>query len=74
MKKHLEFKIQCELEKSERALTYGGLTAFGAVASYLIGLRLLPQTILAALLTYLFTGSRPTSVYAIIRTLPRDFK
>jgi hypothetical protein len=74
MNKNLEFKIQCQLERKERAFTYVGLSVFGAITSYLIGLRLVPQTLFTVLLTYLFTGSRPTSVFAIIKTLPRDWK
>lgn len=63
-----------KLNHRQKFITIAGLTVFGTITSSIIGKRLLPQSILTALLFYLITGDRPISVYATVRTIPRDIK
>lgn len=62
-----------ELSIRQKTATLACITAVACTLSLAIGQRLIPQTLLSALVMYLLTGDRPTVVYAFFRTLPRDF-
>uniref|UniRef100_U5ELJ8 Very long-chain fatty acid transport protein n=1 Tax=Corethrella appendiculata TaxID=1370023 RepID=U5ELJ8_9DIPT len=62
-----------ELNRKQKGLTFVCMTAVATLASLVIGRRLIPQTILSAIVFYLFTGDRPVFLYAIGRSFRRDF-
>ncbi|XP_021704718.1 long-chain fatty acid transport protein 4 [Aedes aegypti] len=61
-----------ELSLRQKTATLACITAAACSLSLAIGQRLIPQTLLSALVMYLLSGDRPTMVYAMVRTLPRD--
>lgn len=63
-----------ELSLRQKTATLACITAVACTLSLAIGQRLIPQTLLSGLVLYLFSGERPTLVYAMVRTLPRDIK
>ncbi|XP_058054806.1 long-chain fatty acid transport protein 4 [Anopheles bellator] len=63
-----------ELSAKQKFLTLSGITAVAMAASLAIGQRLIPQTLLTGLFFYLISGDRPSTVYASVRSLPRDLR
>nr|XP_019558125.2 long-chain fatty acid transport protein 4 [Aedes albopictus]XP_029721150.1 long-chain fatty acid transport protein 4 [Aedes albopictus] len=61
-----------ELSLRQKTVTLACITAVACSLSVAIGQRLIPQTVLSAVVLYLLSGDRPTMVYATVRTLPRD--
>ncbi|XP_058829450.1 long-chain fatty acid transport protein 4 [Topomyia yanbarensis] len=61
-----------ELTLKQKTATLACITAVGCAMSLLIGRRTIPQTLLSGIVLYLLSGDRPTMVYSMFRTLPRD--
>uniref|UniRef100_A0A2M4BG82 Very long-chain fatty acid transport protein n=1 Tax=Anopheles marajoara TaxID=58244 RepID=A0A2M4BG82_9DIPT len=63
-----------KLSMKQKVLTLSGITAVAMAASLAIGKALIPQTLLTGIVFYLISGDRPATVYATIRSLPRDLR
>uniref|UniRef100_A0A182JKT7 Very long-chain fatty acid transport protein n=1 Tax=Anopheles atroparvus TaxID=41427 RepID=A0A182JKT7_ANOAO len=63
-----------ELSLRQKFVTLAGIAVAGMAASLAVGQRLIPQSILTAIVLYLFSGYRPSTVYASIVSLPRDLR
>ncbi|XP_058458084.1 long-chain fatty acid transport protein 4 [Malaya genurostris] len=61
-----------ELTLKQKTATLACITAVACAASLAIGRRAVPQTLLSGIVMYLLSGDRPTMVYSMFRTLPRD--
>ncbi|XP_055534434.1 long-chain fatty acid transport protein 4 [Wyeomyia smithii] len=60
------------LTLKQKTATLACITAAACALSLVIGRSMIPQTLLSGIVLYLLTGDRPTLVYSMYRTFPRD--
>lgn len=62
-----------EIDTRQKALTLAGIISAGLVTSFLLGQMIL-QFVLMGTVSFLCTGDRPTWIFSIIKTIPRDVR
>ncbi|XP_055624358.1 long-chain fatty acid transport protein 4 [Toxorhynchites rutilus septentrionalis] len=61
-----------ELTLKQKTATLACITAVACGLSLVFGQRVIPQALLSAIVMYLISGDRPSLVYAMVRSFPRD--
>ena len=67
-------KMLLELTKKQRVVTYAGITLASLILYFLVRHSPMLQSLYLALVAVLFSGDRPTLIYATVASLPRDLK
>lgn len=62
-----------EIDTRQKAFTLAGIISAGLVTSFLLGQMIL-QFVLMGTVSYLCTGDRPTLIYSVFKTIPRDVR